>query len=1363
MAKIMRKMLALVLVMAICCSFALPAFASEPAEASIGPNSINKVAGKLENDMVDVTLSVPGEEVDLSSDIVFIIGHGPASNYDYIVDMIHKMLVAVDGTPTKIKIGMVGFADTTEEETVLELTEMVDTVPGNTVADYRFASRYYDSANKVYTESVEDYAIRKAAYEALVAECDADPAMSQDMEYIIARALERAEAVYNGINMESSLITARDMLAADEDVPADRKHMIVISTGLTYWFDDESGDPSTIAGTHNEKGNYMTGNKYWLYARNAHTNTNPGYVIPSAFYIMNEAGKVDYVASWKNYWSYIERWVAADQNNYVFTPVEKNYGDFWAGNQKEIKSWGYAIQTPENIEIAKTVAVPKFKGGANPITTVNAAHALNYERAQYDALMVYRQMETPIGESVTTLLKDVNGENITLPGLGFNCYAIAIGKTPEPGNESTWLESNQIGYNFMCMMGGDNTVNYNDGDLSFFDAIENKILYTCAAGSYVEDYIGYNRPDKGNFEFVQDPTTITMVRGGVTYTTIQIDTKEGATASYKFSADGEQDFFLDYYYGNGKDTEKFIWTFGDYVSIEKRTSLTYKLELTEKAEEAGTYTVDTNLSATLYPIDSDGKEGKPVDFPVPSVTYEVVPYDVDIVIALGAGIAKYDGVHSSYSHTLDSIVGLVEPLVTKGVKVKLGLVAVEHYDDVAMELTLLDKNTFKGVIAEGLNTIINMPAGPTNLHGNIEAAKAMLEADTAVPAKNKFFYVIATGRTYNYDNEQGVPTTIVNKIALKGNTYYYWGHYLWQSQRGGHTSLYMIPDRYNNDFEAYWADVCKWVEADGDKYAYSFTDAYNVNDPQWFNTFYAANNKDAKALGLASSRFGWIMNPLTNSGHAGIGSGSNPQNALGYERAQYEAYQAYQEMVKAGYTCEAISSESANYRNGSEYITLGAGYKGTSTIQLGDSFMDFLNGGEAKNLFDYERNADGSLKSTTVVFETTDYFTKIDTSKLVKTETKKIPMYSTGPKLPAFTLNNEIEGVIANIGEKFAITVDATGEGLTYQWYYMNKGDKDWSISSFTGKSYAMTMASYCHERQVYCVITDAYGRTIETNAVTILRPAMNATIIGQPQDVEAAIGEKFSITVNATGDGLTYQWFYKNKGAKEFTASSFTGKSYAMTMAEYCHERQVYCVITDAYGNSVTTETVTITRPAIALEIVKQPQSVEVAIGEKVTISVEAKGDGLTYQWYYKNASGKAFALSSFNGKTYSMTMAEYCNGRQVYCVITDAYGNSVTTEIATMTRPAYELQIVGQLEDVTVASGARAAVTVEAQGDGLTYQWYYKNANGKSFALSSITGKTYAVSMGSYCDGRQVYCVITDAEGNTVTTDVVTLYMAD
>jgi hypothetical protein len=65
---------------------------------------------------------------------------------------------------------------------------------------------------------------------------------------------------------------------------------------------------------------------------------------------------------------------------------------------------------------------------------------------------------------------------------------------------------------------------------------------------------------------------------------------------------------------------------------------------------------------------------------------------------------------------------------------------------------------------------------------------------------------------------------------------------------------------------------------------------------------------------------------------------------------------------------------------------------------------------------------------------------------------------------------------------------------------------------------------------------------------------------------------------------------------------------------------------------------------------------------------AVKAAGEGLTYKWYYKNKNCQDFAVSGFKGNMYSLTMNEYCNGRQVYCVITDQYGNSVKTDIAVL-----------------------------------------------------------------------------------------------
>jgi hypothetical protein len=116
---------------------------------------------------------------------------------------------------------------------------------------------------------------------------------------------------------------------------------------------------------------------------------------------------------------------------------------------------------------------------------------------------------------------------------------------------------------------------------------------------------------------------------------------------------------------------------------------------------------------------------------------------------------------------------------------------------------------------------------------------------------------------------------------------------------------------------------------------------------------------------------------------------------------------------------------------------------------------------------------------------------------------------------------------------------------------------------------------------------------------------------------------------------------------------------------------------------------------------------------------------------------------------------------GRQVYCVITDQYGNSVTTDVATISLPPVELKILEQPTDVFAAKGEKFSIKPAVQGDGLTYQWYYKESYMKDFKPSSNKTSAYAYSMQSYMNNRSVYCVITDKFGNQVQTEAVTIYL--
>ena len=104
----------------------------------------------------------------------------------------------------------------------------------------------------------------------------------------------------------------------------------------------------------------------------------------------------------------------------------------------------------------------------------------------------------------------------------------------------------------------------------------------------------------------------------------------------------------------------------------------------------------------------------------------------------------------------------------------------------------------------------------------------------------------------------------------------------------------------------------------------------------------------------------------------------------------------------------------------------------------------------------------------------------------------------------------------------------------------------------------------------------DKYGNEAKSKTVT-LKIRENVKITGQPSDVTKAVNAKARTTVKATGDGLKYQWYYKNPGSSKFKKSSVVRATYTTTITKKMSGREIYCVVTDAYGNKAQTQTVTL------------------------------------------------------------------------------------------------------------------------------------------------------------------------------------------
>ena len=206
-------------------------------------------------------------------------------------------------------------------------------------------------------------------------------------------------------------------------------------------------------------------------------------------------------------------------------------------------------------------------------------------------------------------------------------------------------------------------------------------------------------------------------------------------------------------------------------------------------------------------------------------------------------------------------------------------------------------------------------------------------------------------------------------------------------------------------------------------------------------------------------------------------------------------------------------------------------------------------------------------------------------------------------------------------------------------------------------------------------IITDAYGTQVTSQAAALTVTEKNITTTG-PEDQVAENGTAV-FTVNVEGEGLTYRWQYKRPDSSKWFYTTMQGYATDTLTVTATKARNGYlyrCIITDAYGNSVTTDAAEMTVATTKLRITSHPENHSVSSGY-VFFYVEAEGENLRYQWQIRtryfdwmdlsdNAMvyGSTTSYLSLEGATADDVHAQTC----VRCVITDGNGNSVTSNVA-------------------------------------------------------------------------------------------------
>jgi len=295
-------------------------------------------------------------------------------------------------------------------------------------------------------------------------------------------------------------------------------------------------------------------------------------------------------------------------------------------------------------------------------------------------------------------------------------------------------------------------------------------------------------------------------------------------------------------------------------------------------------------------------------------------------------------------------------------------------------------------------------------------------------------------------------------------------------------------------------------------------------------------------------------------------------------------------------------------------------------------------------------------------------------------------------------------------GSEVTLRVDAPVAGETYDWYQGATGDTSARVGSgATLKLYPTTTTSYW-------LRTTRTGCHADTPAMTVrvCYPAITA----QPSSATIVAGQQYTLSVTATGDApLSYQWYVGSESDTTNPIAGATSRTYTTPAlsATTPYWVRVSSPYVAACGPTPTDSQVAVVTVCYPPSITQQPAGGPVVKGSTVTLTVQATGTGLTYQWY-EGSSG--VTTTPVGGPSNSLTVTVNATS-SFWARVTGSCGTADSAAALLSVAPT----ITTQPSNATICYlGETATFNVVASGTNVTYEWYRKEGTG-SWALYAAT----------------------------------------
>ncbi len=294
---------------------------------------------------------------------------------------------------------------------------------------------------------------------------------------------------------------------------------------------------------------------------------------------------------------------------------------------------------------------------------------------------------------------------------------------------------------------------------------------------------------------------------------------------------------------------------------------------------------------------------------------------------------------------------------------------------------------------------------------------------------------------------------------------------------------------------------------------------------------------------------------------------------------------------------------------------------------------------------------------------------------------------------------------------------------------------------------------------------------------------ASGLRIISQSEDVYALIGETATFYVETTATRAKYMWYVSKDNGQTWERCTYNGyktghlsfevKSYHLGYKFKCHvtdkdvseDEEVVSNIFSLYDKTTV--------------ILEQSSQINADLGNKITFSVYAEGNKLSYRWYFSKDNGNKWSKVqnytvydadgnkasvpyegySTNCLSFNVTSEHY--GYVFKCVITDRTNNVIDSNIMSVLPNAS--YVSEQPKDEYHLIGETTYFHVETQERAASYKWYYSKDGGNSWYQCTYSGyktATLAFTVQAYHYGYKFRCEVVDGAGNKITTEECTLY---